>query len=130
MARNPKRSKKSGKQTAARTKGKHRKETGIDNAMAHFFLGGENKIAGRMFYKPPKWADEYEKLKVSDLVRRITGDLNELRARAYPTATPYYRFVKHRLLPEESKHAANALFFVTQSARPILKISFLTNQSY
>jgi hypothetical protein len=98
--------------------------------MAHFFLSGENKIAGRMLYKPPKWTDEYEKLKVSDLVRRTTGDLGELRARAYPTATPYYRFVKHRLLPEESKHAANALFFVTQSARPILKISFLTNQSY
>jgi hypothetical protein len=87
MARNPKHRKKSGKQTAARKKGKHRKETGIDNAMARFFLGGESKIAGFMHYKPPRWTEEYEKMRVVDLVRRIQDDLEELLARAYPTYT-------------------------------------------
>jgi hypothetical protein len=60
-------------------------ETGIDKAMAHFFLGGESKIAGFMHYKPPRWTEEYEKMRVSDLVRRIQDDLGELQARAYPT---------------------------------------------
>ena len=124
MARNPKRPKKSAKETAAGTKGKHRKETGIDNAMAHFFLGGEDKIAGRMHYKPPRWRGEYEKMKVSDLVQRIGGDLDELRARAYPTATAYYGLVKHRLLPEESRHAANALVFLTRWAATHLENLF------
>jgi hypothetical protein len=87
MARNPKRRKKSGKQTAARTKGKHQKETGIDNAMAHFFLGGEDKMAGFMHYKPPRWTEEYEKMRVVDLVRSIQADLEELVARVYPTYT-------------------------------------------
>lgn len=82
MSRNPKRRKKSAKQTAAGTRGKHRKETGIDNAMAHFFLGGESKIAGFMQYKPPRWTEEYEKMRVVDLVRRIQDDLGELQARA------------------------------------------------
>src|SRR5262245_30843241 len=125
MAQNPKRSPKSAKQTAARTKGKHRKETGIDNAMAHFFLGGEDKVAGRMHYKPPRWTGEYETMKVSDLVRRILGDLDELCARAYPTATPYYGQTKHRLLPEECRHAANGLAFLTQhSATYLENLSF------
>jgi hypothetical protein len=85
MARNSKPSKKSGRHRAGGTKRKHREETGIDNAMAHFFLGGENKIAGLMHYKPPRWTDEYEKMRVTDLVRRIQDDLGELQARAYPT---------------------------------------------
>jgi len=81
MAKNPKRPRKSAKRTAA---GKPGKETGIDNGMAHFFLGGENKIAGFMHYKPPRWAEEYQKMRVSDLLRRIQDDLDELLARAYP----------------------------------------------
>ena len=85
MARNPKRWKKAGKQTAGGTKDKHRKETGIDKGMDRFFVGGESKIAGFMHYKPPRWTAEYEKMRVSDLVRRIQDDLGELQARAYPT---------------------------------------------
>jgi hypothetical protein len=96
--------------------------------MAHFFLGGENKIAGRMLYKPPRWTDEYEKMKVSDLIRRIEGDVDELRARAYPTATPYHRLVKHRLLPEESTHAANALVFLTRWAVTYLENLFFNQR--
>jgi hypothetical protein len=87
MARNPKRSKKSERQTAVRTKRKHRKETGIDNAMAYFFLGGESEITGFMHYKPPRWTEEYEKMRIVDLVRRIQDDLEELLARGYPTYT-------------------------------------------
>jgi hypothetical protein len=87
MARNPRHPKKSAKRTAAGTKGKHREETGIDNGMAQFFLGGEDKIANFMHYKLPRWKEEYEKMRVLDLVRRIQCDLGELQARTYPNYT-------------------------------------------
>ena len=125
MARNPKHSKKSRKRTAGEAKEKLRKETGIDDAMAHFFLNAESKITGQMFYKPPRWKGEYEKMKVSDLLRRIQGDLNELCARAYPTATPHYRLVKHRLLAEEPRHAADALAFITKRMATYLENLFV-----
>ena len=91
MARNPKRPKKSAKQTATGTKGKHRKETGIGKGMDRFFVGGEWKVAGFMHYRPPRWTEEYEKMEVRDLVRRIQDDLDELLARAYPTYDPEWQ---------------------------------------
>ena len=62
--------------------------TGIEEGMAKFFLGGEWKIAGFMHVlNRPRWTKEYEKMRVSDLVRRIEDDLKELLARAHPTIT-------------------------------------------
>jgi hypothetical protein len=83
MARNPHPSK-SARRTECRAKGKHREETGIDNALAPFFRGGEDMIAKFMHYKPPRWTEEYAKMSVVDLVRRIQDDLAELQARAFP----------------------------------------------
>jgi hypothetical protein len=61
--------------------------TGIEDGMAQFFVGGERKIAGFMHvHFGPRWTEEYEKMRVTDLVRRIRDDLKELLARAYPTA--------------------------------------------
>lgn len=68
-------------------KQRQKSETGIDEGMDRFFLGGEWKIAGFMHIKPPRWTREYEKMRVRDLVRRIQDDLEELLARAYPTYT-------------------------------------------
>ena len=62
-----------------------RSTTGIDEAMARFFVGGEWKIAGFAYIKPPRWIEEYDKMRVRELVRRIQDDLEELLARAYPT---------------------------------------------
>jgi hypothetical protein len=59
--------------------------TGIEDGMDQFFVGGEWKIAGFMHIKRPRWTQEYEKMRVADLVRRIQADLEELLARAYPT---------------------------------------------
>jgi hypothetical protein len=70
-----------------RHKKKKASETGIEGGLAHFFLGGESKIAGFMHVKPPRWAEEYEQIGVGYLVRRIQDDLEELLARAYPTYT-------------------------------------------
>jgi hypothetical protein len=64
-----------------------RRETGIDGGMDRFFVGGESKIAGFMHYKQPRWTEEYKKMKVPDILRRIQDDLEELLARVYPTAT-------------------------------------------
>jgi hypothetical protein len=61
--------------------------TGIEDGMAQFFVGGERKIAGFMHVSlGPRLTEEYEKMRVTDLVRRIRDDLKELLARAYPTA--------------------------------------------
>ena len=55
--------------------------------MESFFVGGERKIAGFMHALfGPRRTGEYEKMKVTDLVRRIQADLRELLERAYPTA--------------------------------------------
>jgi hypothetical protein len=60
--------------------------TGIEDGMDRFFVGGERKIAGFMYpYDRPRLTEEYEKIRVTDLVRRIRDDLRELLARAYPT---------------------------------------------
>jgi hypothetical protein len=59
--------------------------TSIEEGMDQFFLGGEWKIAGFMHIKRPRRTQEYEKMRVTDLVRRIQDDLEELLARAYPT---------------------------------------------
>src|SRR6184192_3711532 len=62
--------------------------TGIEEGMDRFFVGGERKMAGFMHaYIRPRLTEEYEKMKVTDLVRRIEADLKELLARAYPTST-------------------------------------------
>src|SRR5437773_333726 len=62
--------------------------TGIEEGMDEFFVGGERRIAGFMhILKRPRWTKEYEKMRVTDLVRRIEDDLKELLARAYPTST-------------------------------------------
>lgn len=119
MATPRKHSKKASTQKAVGKNGKHRQKTGIAGGMKHFFV--ESKIAGDMHYKPPKWTAEWEKMKVGDLLQRIQGDLDELAARAYPTATPYYHIVKHRLLPKETAQAANALAFVTQRGATYLE---------
>jgi hypothetical protein len=61
--------------------------TGIDKGMDRFFVGGEWRIAG--FMHPlirPRLTEEYEEMRVTDLVRRIEHDLRELLARAYPTS--------------------------------------------
>jgi hypothetical protein len=61
--------------------------TGIEDGMAQFFVGGERKIAGFMHVSfGPRLTEKYEKMRVTDLVRRIRDDLEELLARAYPTA--------------------------------------------
>ena len=62
-------------------------ETGINQGMDRFFVGGEWMIAGFIHIKPPRWTEEYEKMRVRDLVRRIQDDVEELLARAYPTYT-------------------------------------------
>jgi hypothetical protein len=116
------------KATAARRGDKRRKETGIDEGFAPLFVGLEDKIAGHMHYKPPRWKGEHEIMKVSDLVQRITSDLDELCARAYPTATAYYGLVKQRLPAEESRHAANALVFLTQRAATYLENLFFNQR--
>jgi hypothetical protein len=60
---------------------------GIPKSMERFFVGGESKIAGFMDpYNRPRLTEEYEKMRVTDLVRRIRDDLRELLARAYPTS--------------------------------------------
>ena len=64
-----------------------RSERGIGEGLDGFFVGGELAIAGFMHIKPPRWIEEYEKMRVPDLVRRIQDDLKELLARAYPTYT-------------------------------------------
>jgi len=69
------------RQLSKRTK---KSETGIREGLDDFFVGGEWKIAGFVHIKPPRWTEEYEKMKVVDLVRRIQDDLEELAARAYP----------------------------------------------
>lgn len=96
MARNPKRSKKSRKRTAADAK-KLSKETGINKAMARFFDGGEPKIAGFMHIKPPRWTEEYEKMNITDLFWRIQDDLEELVARVYPN---YYAEWAQKFAPD------------------------------
>jgi len=61
--------------------------TGIEEQMAQFFVGSERKIAGFMHLVfGPRLTEEYEKMRVTDLVRRIKDDLRELLARAYPTS--------------------------------------------
>jgi hypothetical protein len=60
--------------------------TGISKSMERFFVGGEWKIAGFMHPFRPRMTEEYEKMRVTDLARRIEGDLRELLARAYPTS--------------------------------------------
>jgi hypothetical protein len=61
--------------------------TGIEEGMDRFFVGGERRIAGFMHaYIGLGLTEEYEKMKVTDLVRRIKTDLKELLARAYPTS--------------------------------------------
>src|SRR4026208_1106615 len=97
MARNHKQPKKSARRTASRAKGKHREETGIDDGMEVFFLGGEDKIAKFMHYKLPRGTAEYEKMRVADLVRRIQADLGELQARAYPN---YYAEWAQKFAPD------------------------------
>jgi hypothetical protein len=62
--------------------------TGIEEPMDRFFVGGERKIAGFMHVSlGPRLTEECEKMRVTDLVRRIEDDLRELLARAYPTST-------------------------------------------
>jgi len=56
--------------------------TGLDHP---FFLGGDSRLAGFMHYEPPRSTDEYEKMDDRALFRRISDDLEELLARAYPT---------------------------------------------
>jgi hypothetical protein len=134
MARNAKRrtkSRKPLKQTASGTKDKQRKETGIDKAMAHFFLGGQSKIAGELFYKPPRWTEEYKKMRVVDLVRRIQGDLEELQAPAYERRlrVVIHKNISDSLRPEEPRHAANALVFLTQGATTYLENLFFKRQA-
>jgi hypothetical protein len=61
--------------------------TGIPKSMERFFVGGEWRVAGFM-HTPirPRMTEEYEKMRVTDLARRIEGDLRDLLARAYPTS--------------------------------------------
>jgi hypothetical protein len=59
-------------------------ETGIDEGMDQFFVGGEWQIAGLMHIKPPRWTGEYERMAIKNLVRRIQNDVEELLARACP----------------------------------------------
>ena len=77
-----------------RRKNEKEGETGIRGGMDKFFVGGEWKIAGFVHIKPPRWTEEYQKMRVRDLVRRIQDDLEELAARAYPnyTAEHHQRF--------------------------------------
>lgn len=67
--------------------------------MDRFLVGGEWMIAGFMHIKPPRWAEEYEKMEVRDLVQRIQDDIEELLARAYPTYTEEWeqRFAPNHL---------------------------------
>jgi len=61
--------------------------TGIEDVLDRFIVGGESKIAGFMHVLfGPRRAEEYSKMRVTDLVRRIEDDLRELLERAYPTA--------------------------------------------
>ena len=63
--------------------------TGIEDEMAQFFVGGERMIAGFMhapIFIRPRLTEEYEKMSVTDLARRIRDHLRELLARAYPTS--------------------------------------------
>lgn len=87
-----------GKRTSPRQLSKRTKksETGIKEGLDDFFVGGEWMIAGFMHIKPPRWTEEYDKMRVGDLVRRIQDDLKELLARAYPT---YSEEWKQRFAP-------------------------------
>jgi hypothetical protein len=69
------------------SKKKKKSVTGIEEGMDEFFVGGERKIAGFRYILNPRWTKEYEKMRVTDLARRIKDDLEELLARAYPTST-------------------------------------------
>lgn len=64
---------------------KRKMRTGVSDEWG-FFLGGESAVAGIMHYKPPRWTQEYEAMAVHQIVQRIVADIDELRARAYPTA--------------------------------------------
>ena len=49
--------------------------TGIEEGMDQFFVGGEQRIAGFMYaYIGLGLTEEYEKMRVIDLVRRIKDD--------------------------------------------------------
>jgi hypothetical protein len=70
------------KQPSLKTK---KSETGIDEGMDQFFIGGAERIAGFKHIKAPRWpGGEYERMAVKDLVRRIQNDVEELLARACP----------------------------------------------
>lgn len=91
-------------------------ETGIEDGMAHFFVGGERKIAGFMHVNfGPRWTEEYEKMRVTDLVRRIRDDLKELLARAYPTAMEEWH---QRIAPNYQRESG-----ITYESRLLYSIS-------
>lgn len=61
--------------------------TGIEEGMDPFFVGGEQKIAGfKHAYIGLGLTKEYEKMRTTDLARRIRDDLRQLLARAYPNS--------------------------------------------
>jgi len=71
--------------------------TGIEDGLDQFFVGGERRIAGfghALF--GPRRTEEYEKMRVTDLARRIRKDLRELVERAYPTCLEEWH---HKMLP-------------------------------
>jgi hypothetical protein len=92
--------------------------TGIEEGMDRFFVGGERKIAGfRYILNRPRSTKEYEKMRVTDLVRRIENDLKELLARAYPTSTEEWL---QRLAPNYWRkfvgtYESRLLYRITQS---------------
>jgi len=103
-----------------RQRGKKKKKsvTGIEKGMDEFFIGGERKIAGfvHVLYGP-RQKKEYEKMRVTDLVRRIQCDLRELLERAYPTALE--EWWQHRFgpnsCPEFGIYKSRLLYPISQS---------------
>jgi hypothetical protein len=92
--------------------------TGIEGGMDRFFVGGEFKVAGfSMHIKRPRWTEEYEKMRVTDLVRRIEDDLKDLLARAYPTHTEEWeqRFAPNCWRESGITYESRLLHGITQS---------------
>jgi len=77
--------------------------TGIEEGMDEFFVGGERRIAGFMpMLLGPRLTEEYEKMRVTDLARRIRSDLKELLARVHPTALEEWQ---RRIAPNYSRES-------------------------
>jgi hypothetical protein len=82
--------------------------TGIEEGMDEFFVGGERRVAGFMhMLLRPRLTEEYEKMRVTHLARRIRNDLRELLARAYPTSTEEWH---QRIAPNYSRESVGITY--------------------